>query len=129
MIKERLYGEVRVALLAHPHRACRGAPQLPQTAWGGSFDTFDPAARPATPRRAFPYVPLTERKPAPARHESGHSAPSTAIRRVVAVIRLWWGLARSRQQLRELSDHMLEDIGLRREDFVYEEPKPFRHRD
>src|SRR5262249_50394416 len=38
------------------------------------------------------------------------------IRRIVAAIRLWRERVRSQQQLRELSDHMLKDIGLRRED-------------
>ena len=127
MIKERLYGEARVALLDHRLRECRAAPHFPQTAWGKSFHTFDPAARPAMPLRVLPYAPLTAREPD--RREAGHSAPLTAIRRVFAVIRLWWGLTHSRQQLRELSDHMLEDIGLRRVDFVYEYPKPFRYHD
>ena len=48
-----------------------------------------------------------------------------AIRRIVAAIRLWHGRVRSGQQLRELSDHMLRDIGLRREDLGYEFPRPF----
>jgi uncharacterized protein YjiS (DUF1127 family) len=31
--------------------------------------------------------------------------------------------------LRELSDYMLDDIGLRREELGYEPAKPFGHRD
>ena len=48
--------------------------------------------------------------------------PLTAIRRIVAAIRRWREHARSRQQLRALSDHLLKDIGLRREDVGYEFP-------
>jgi uncharacterized protein YjiS (DUF1127 family) len=55
----------------------------------------------------------------------GHIAPLTAIRRIVAAIGLWRARARSRQELRELSDYMLKDIGLRREDVGYGFPKPF----
>jgi uncharacterized protein YjiS (DUF1127 family) len=51
----------------------------------------------------------------------------TAIRLIVAAIRRWRERARSVQQLRELSDHMLRDIGLRPEDLGYEFPKPFWH--
>jgi uncharacterized protein YjiS (DUF1127 family) len=47
------------------------------------------------------------------------------ISRIITPIRLWRVRARSRQQLRELSDHLLKDIGLRREDVGYEFPKPF----
>jgi uncharacterized protein YjiS (DUF1127 family) len=49
----------------------------------------------------------------------------TAIRRIVAAIRLWRGRAHSRQQLRGLNDHLLNDIGLRRELVLgYEFPAP-----
>ena len=61
------------------------------------------------------------------RADTRHIAVLTVIRRIVAAIRLWRGRARSQQQLRELSDHMLKDIGLRREDVGYEFPKPFWH--
>ena len=43
-------------------------------------------------------------------------APIAVIRRIAAAIRLSHQNARSRRILRELSDHMLEDIGLRRQD-------------
>jgi len=39
------------------------------------------------------------------------------------------GRDRSRQQLRELNDHLLKDIGLRRGDLGFEAPKPPWHRD
>jgi uncharacterized protein YjiS (DUF1127 family) len=47
----------------------------------------------------------------------------------MAVIRLWRGRARSRQELRELGDHMLKDIGLRREEIGTEFRTPFCSRD
>jgi uncharacterized protein YjiS (DUF1127 family) len=47
------------------------------------------------------------------RAETRDTAPLTAIPRIVAAIRLWRGRARSRQQLRPLSNHPLKDIGLR----------------
>ena len=50
-----------------------------------------------------------------------------AIRLIVAAIRRWRERAHSRQQLRELNDHMLRDIDLRREDLGYEFPMPFWH--
>jgi uncharacterized protein YjiS (DUF1127 family) len=53
----------------------------------------------------------------------------TATRQAVAAIRLWRARARSRQQLRELSDHLLKDIGLRREVVGCEFPTPFWHCD
>jgi uncharacterized protein YjiS (DUF1127 family) len=49
----------------------------------------------------------------------------TAFRRIIAAIRLWRDRARSPQQLRELSDYMVDDIGLRREELGYEPAKPF----
>jgi uncharacterized protein YjiS (DUF1127 family) len=55
--------------------------------------------------------------------------PLTAIRRIMAAIRLWRGRARSRQELRELGDHMLKDIGLRREEIGTEFRTPFWSRD
>jgi uncharacterized protein YjiS (DUF1127 family) len=53
----------------------------------------------------------------------------TAIRQAVAAIRLWRARARSRQELRELSDHLLKDIGLGREEVGYEFPRRFWHCD
>jgi len=49
----------------------------------------------------------------------------TFLHRIAAAIRLWRERARSRPQLRELNDHLLRDIGLRRDDVGYEFPKPF----
>jgi uncharacterized protein YjiS (DUF1127 family) len=57
--------------------------------------------------------------------DTRHITVLTAIRLTAAAIQRWRERTRSRQQLRELSDHMLRDIGLRREDLGYEFPKPF----
>ena len=75
-------------------------------------------------RQALPDVPPIIRSFH--RAETIHIAPRTVIRRIVAAIGLWCARARSRQ-LRELSEHLLKDIGLRREDVGYEFPKPFWH--
>jgi len=45
-----------------------------------------------------------------------------------AAIRLWPERARSWQQLRELSDHMLKDIGMSQEEAFREAEKPFWRR-
>lgn len=65
----------------------------------------------------------------PRRVGTRHVPLLTAIRRIVAAIRRWRGRARSRQQLRELSDHLLKDIGLRRDALGYEFQRPFRRPD
>jgi uncharacterized protein YjiS (DUF1127 family) len=52
-------------------------------------------------------------------------APVAAIRRILAAIRLRRG--RSRQQLRELDNHLLKDIGLGREAVDYTSPRPELH--
>ena len=76
-------------------------------------------------RQALPDVPPIIRSFH--RAETIHIAPRTAIRRIVVAIGLWCARARSRRELRELSEHLLKDIGLRREDVGYEFPKPFWH--
>jgi uncharacterized protein YjiS (DUF1127 family) len=105
----------------------RPAACLPRTVWLSSAPTFDRAAHRGSPSWASPDVPLMGR--APRRAETMPFGPLSAIRRIVAAIRLWRERARSRQQLRELSDRMLRDIGLRREEVGYQFPKPFWHRD
>ena len=70
-------------------------------------------------------LPVALMGPSRRRTETRHIALLTAIRRIVAAIRLWRGRARSRQQLRELGDCMLDDIGLRQEELGYEAAKPF----
>ena len=59
---------------------------------------------------------------APDRSERGRAA---ALRRIAAAIGLWRRRARSRQQLCELNDHLLKDIGLSREAARFEAAKPF----
>jgi uncharacterized protein YjiS (DUF1127 family) len=60
---------------------------------------------------------------------TGRLAPLTVIRRLVAAIRSRRARARERQELRALSDHLLKDIGLTREDVGYEFPEPVLHCD
>jgi uncharacterized protein YjiS (DUF1127 family) len=74
-------------------------------------------------RQALPDVPPIIRSFR--RAEIINIAPRTVIRRIVAAIGLWCARARSRQELRELSEHLLKDIGLRREHVGYQFPKPF----
>ena len=62
---------------------------------------------------------------APDRAVTRHIAPLTALRRFAAIIRMWRRRARSRQQLRELNDHLLKDIGLSREAACYDAAKLF----
>jgi len=65
----------------------------------------------------------------PHRTKTTEIAPLGAIRRLATAIRAWQRRARSRQELGALSDHILKDIGLRREELGYEFPKPFWHWD
>ena len=67
----------------------------------------------------LPFTQLERRRARPRR-----IAPATVIRQIVAAIRLWRMRARSRQKLHELSDHVLKDIGLRREHLLSEFSKP-----
>ena len=74
-------------------------------------------------RQALPDVPPKTRSFR--RAETIHIAPRSVIRRIVAAIGLWCARALSRPELRELSEHLLKDIGLRREDVGYGFPKLF----
>jgi uncharacterized protein YjiS (DUF1127 family) len=49
----------------------------------------------------------------------------SAIRQIVAAIWRWRERVRSRQELRELNDHLLQDIGLKRADVGYRLRQPF----
>jgi uncharacterized protein YjiS (DUF1127 family) len=89
-----------------------------------SFDSRQYGRRGAT--RRFSTVPCLAATMAPSARQGTLSQPDTflgtpiaVIRRVAAAIRLSHQNARSRRILRELSDHMLEDIGLRRQDIGY----------
>jgi uncharacterized protein YjiS (DUF1127 family) len=102
MMEESLHGEFRPTSLGHRQYKSRRAAGLPKTFCATLMHTFDPTLQ----------------------HRSTRSA---SLDVTVAAIRPWRARARSRQELRELSDHMLRDIGLRREDLGYEFPEPFWH--
>jgi uncharacterized protein YjiS (DUF1127 family) len=56
-------------------------------------------------------------------------APLAALQRIAAAVRLRLARARERQELRALNDHLLKDIGLRRDDLGFKTLNPLRHRD
>jgi uncharacterized protein YjiS (DUF1127 family) len=89
----------------------------PDTAWVCAFGIYDPAGRPDGPSSTPPKLRFTAGVP-PRAGTRGFS-PLSAIRRIVSAIRMWRARARSRQQLCELSDYQLSDIGLRRKDVGY----------
>jgi uncharacterized protein YjiS (DUF1127 family) len=124
MMEESLHGEFRLSSLGHGHHKSRRAVRLPRTVYATFLHTFYPALRHRSTRLASLDVPITHTT---RRARNSHIAPLAAVRLIVAAIRRRCERARSRQQLRELSDHMLRDIGLRREDVGYEFPKPFWH--
>ena len=115
MLEESLQGEFRLSSLDRRRDERRRAARPPGT------------VRASSTLSASPNAPLTGRAP---RHaETRITAPLSAIGQIVSAIRLWRERARSRQGLRELSDHMLEDIGLRREEVGYRFPTSFWHCD
>lgn len=85
----------------------------------GVLRPSSPNARCGERRQASPDMLLMLLGRSSRRAEAAYILPLTVIRRMVAAIRLWSWRARSRQELRELDDHMLKDIGLRREDVGY----------
>jgi uncharacterized protein YjiS (DUF1127 family) len=126
MIKQDLHREFRQSA---PDRSRYGRVTVarpPGTAWVWAFDIYDPTGQLGA-FSSSPKLPFPER--VARRAETRSVSPLSAIRRTAAAIRLWRRRARSRQQLREPSDHLFKDIGLRREDVAYEFPIPFRHRD
>ena len=90
---------------------------------GDRHDEYRSARRSRSVAATALVLPFTG--PAPRRRYNPYTSLLLVISRIIAAIRLWRVRARSRQQLRALSDHLLEDIGLRREDVGYEFPKPF----
>jgi uncharacterized protein YjiS (DUF1127 family) len=127
MMDESLHGEFRVSLLDLGHDERRRAARLPRTVWASSVLTFDRAAHQGSSLWTSPIAPFTGW---PARRgETRHIAPLAAIRRIVVAMRLWRERARARQQLRQLNDHLLRDVGLRREHLGYESTEPFWHCD
>jgi uncharacterized protein YjiS (DUF1127 family) len=104
--------------------ACRrAAARLLGAVWASSVGMFDRPARQGSLLWVSPDVPLTGSELR--RAERRQIAPPTKIRRIIAAIRLWRRRVRSRQELRELDDHLLKDIGLSRADVFYEVAKPF----
>jgi uncharacterized protein YjiS (DUF1127 family) len=101
----------------------RGDERRGQVVRASSLRAFNPVAPYGLPLWASPGVRRMARVSRPA--GTRHIAVPTAIRLIIAATRRWRERARSRHQLRELSDHMLRDIGLRREDVGYEFPRPF----
>lgn len=120
MMEESLHGAFRLPSLDRrgdePRRAacCYGATAI--------VYTLDRTAQQEWPLWPLLGVPLTGQVQ---RRRQRNIKPLSAIRRIVAAIRLWSDRSRSRQELRKLNDHLLKDIGLGREHLVYEFPKPF----
>jgi uncharacterized protein YjiS (DUF1127 family) len=108
-------------------RFLRPTDRLPATVWVVSARTFDLVVPQGSPLWAWPDVPLPQGLPRDG--DTPGNAPPGTIRRIIAAIRVWRRHARSRQELRELSDHMLKDIGLRREDVGYPLAPPLWYRD
>jgi uncharacterized protein YjiS (DUF1127 family) len=121
MMKESLHAEYRLCSFDSRHD------QLPGTVWVSSDGASDRAGRHRAPFWASPDMPRAG--PEPRRAETRHAALLKTIRRIVTAIRLWRERTRSRDQLRECSDHLLKDIGLRREQVGYEYPMPYSHCD
>jgi uncharacterized protein YjiS (DUF1127 family) len=113
MIKQDMYGEFRLLSLDPRYREYRRVGR-------------------SSGATAIAFVSSFARRE-PRRFEARHLAPLVAIKRIAAGLRLLSRRARSRQQLPEqlpaLSDHLLKDIGLRREEAGYEFPQLFRHCD
>jgi uncharacterized protein YjiS (DUF1127 family) len=105
MIKQDLYGEFRLL----------SSPRIPQSG---------PLVRRHGNRLR---LVLRQTRATSLRGEALRAARSH--QRIVAALRLLSRHARSRQQLPALSDHLLKDIGLRREEVGYEFPQLFRHCD
>ena len=126
MMEQSLYPEYPLSLLDRRGDQRRIVARRSATVRASSLLTFDPAAQRGAPLWALPIAALTG--PSRRRTEPKAIAPLMAFRRIIAAIRLWRERARSRQQLRELSDYMLDDIGVRREELGYEPAKPFGHR-
>ena len=123
MMEQSLHREYRLSLLDRRGDQRRSAARRPATVGALSRLTLDPAAQRGTPLWASPIAVLIGQSRR--RTEPKPIAPLTVIRRIVAAVRLWRGRARSRHQLRELNDHLLKDIGLKREDVGYELTEPF----
>ena len=119
MMEESLLREPRRSSLVHRLDGHRRPARLPGMAYTSSVVSLD---RAQPPLWASPEAPLT--KWLPHRAATTRIAPLSAFQRIAAAIRQRRARDRSRQQLRELNDHLLKDIGLRREDLGFEAAKP-----
>jgi uncharacterized protein YjiS (DUF1127 family) len=120
MMNQDPHGECRMSLLDR-----RGDQRRTAARWCGAtaiVRAVDRAAQQEWALRAFPPASLMRRV---SRRGEGHATLLAVIRRITASSRLWRERARSRPQLRELNDHLLRDIGLRRDDVGYDFRKPF----
>jgi uncharacterized protein YjiS (DUF1127 family) len=127
MIVEHLHNEFRPSPLDHSRYKARTVARAPGTEWLWAFGIFDPGTQLGAPSSTPPKLLLTEK--VPRRTKTRGVSPFSAIRRIVAAIKLRRARSRSRRELPELSDRMLKDIGLRREVVGYEFPMPLWYRD
>jgi hypothetical protein len=95
MMQESLIGEFCRPWLDHRRYQRRIPAALPGTVGAISVGTFASVSQHGLPSWVSPDVPVTGR--VPRRAETRHIAPLTALRRIVAAIRLWRWHARSRQ--------------------------------
>jgi uncharacterized protein YjiS (DUF1127 family) len=61
----------------------------------------------------------------PVRGTTQPSGRGTTLRRLIRLLRRWRERAHSRRELRELDDHILQDIGLSRDTLLREPRRPF----
>ena len=119
MIEELPHGDDR----GYGHRRIARS----RTRRGSAFGICDPARQLEAPSSTPPKRRFSERLPP--RAEPRGVSLLAAIRRIVSAIRLRRARARSRQELCKLSDHQLNDIGLRRVEVGYGFPEVFWYRD
>jgi uncharacterized protein YjiS (DUF1127 family) len=130
VMEEDLHGELSLHDRRHDD-GCSTVPSLAKSGFLSAADRFpaqvwtvsarinDLPPGQGSPLWAAPDVPLLRRD------ETKVIAPLEPISRVVATIRLWRRRVRSRQELRELNDHLLKDIGISRATADYEVAKRF----
>jgi uncharacterized protein YjiS (DUF1127 family) len=124
-MQEGLFSETPLFWLDH-YRYHGTTVRASQKGWAAPVRIFAPAVRYRSPLWALFDAPLIER--ALDRGGDRRIELRTLLGRIIGAIRGWRRRA-CLQQLRELNDHTLRDIGLRREDFACEFPRPFLHCD
>ena len=115
---EDLYGEIGVLPLRRHHDQRKAAVGLSETVWLSSVNLLDRPAHHASSPGSPPDGSLD--RPPPPRGKTSDITPLMALRRIFAALRRWGGRSRPQQQLRELSDHLLKDIGLSRVVLAYD---------